>query len=182
MVHLSKERVDWWHGPIPWVSPKDLKRPRLKGVRDHISEEAANSGSRVAPAGTVFMVVRGMILAKDIPVALTERPMAFNQDLKGIVPKTDLNGDFLLNAFVQRKEALMRTIGTSAHGTRRIGTGDIEGFLIPLPSMDEQRQISDVLRSCDLKVEALESEIKAFGTLFDTMLDNLMAGRLRPGS
>jgi type I restriction enzyme, S subunit len=64
----SKEREDWWKGTIPWVSPKDLKKPRLKDATDQITEEALAEGSRLAPRSTIFIVVRGMILAKDVPV------------------------------------------------------------------------------------------------------------------
>ena len=76
---------EFWKGTIPWVSPTDMKRPRLTDVTDHISQEALESGSKLAPAGSVFAVVRGMILAKTVPVALAEVPMAINQDLKSIV-------------------------------------------------------------------------------------------------
>ncbi|MCX6972702.1 MAG: restriction endonuclease subunit S [Verrucomicrobia bacterium] len=74
----SKQNPEFWQGSIPWVSPKDMKRPRLDEVPDHISQEALESGSKLAPAGSVFVVVRGMILAKTVPVALAEVPMAIN--------------------------------------------------------------------------------------------------------
>jgi type I restriction enzyme S subunit len=70
----SKQRADYWQGTIPWASPKDMKRPRLTDVSDHISQEALEVGSKLAPTGSVFVVVRGMILAKDVPVALAEVP------------------------------------------------------------------------------------------------------------
>src|SRR5262245_20635139 len=73
----SKGRADYWEGSIPWVSPKDLKVHRLYDAEDHISEAGLEAGSRRVPAGTLFVVVRGMILAKDLPVALAMVPMAF---------------------------------------------------------------------------------------------------------
>src|SRR5205085_6403377 len=73
----SKQRSEWWEGTIPWASPKDMKRPRLHDTQDHLTMEAIREGSRLVPAGTVFVVVRGMILAKDFPVAITEVPMSF---------------------------------------------------------------------------------------------------------
>jgi type I restriction enzyme S subunit len=36
----SKMNPEFWKGTIPWVSPKDMKRPRLNDVTDHISQEA----------------------------------------------------------------------------------------------------------------------------------------------
>jgi type I restriction enzyme S subunit len=53
---------------IPWVSPKKMKLSRLYDVADHIPQEALGSGSKLAPARSIFVVVRGMILAKSVPV------------------------------------------------------------------------------------------------------------------
>lgn len=94
----SKHKSDFWSGSIPWVSPKDMKKPRLSDVVDHISEAGLKDGSSLAPTGTVFVVIRGMILAKDVPVALAEVPMAFNQDMKAIVPGPRIHPSFLLYA------------------------------------------------------------------------------------
>lgn len=113
----SKRNPEFWAGTIPWVSPKDMKRPRLADVEDHISQEALESGSKLAPAGSVFVVVRGMILAKTVPVALAEVPMAINQDMKAIVPGPKLRSDFLLYALEALRENLFKKVGRSGHGT-----------------------------------------------------------------
>src|SRR4051812_26255043 len=70
----SKARADYWLGTIPWVSPKDMKRFVLDDAEDHVSDAAARSGTRIVPAGCVFIVVRGMILAHSFPVCVTARP------------------------------------------------------------------------------------------------------------
>jgi hypothetical protein len=41
-----------------------------------------------------------MILSRDVPVARAMVPMAFNQDMKAIVPKSDIDGDFLLGHYL----------------------------------------------------------------------------------
>ena len=97
----SKQKPEYWTGSIPWVSPKDMKRPRLAGVADHISEAALEDGSKLAPTGSVFVVIRGMILAKDVPVALAGVPMAFNQDMKAIIPGPRIVPSFLLYALLR---------------------------------------------------------------------------------
>ena len=55
--------ADYWGGDLPWVSPKDMKAPRLHDAIDHISNAAVEAGATVLPAGAVLMVVRGMIRA-----------------------------------------------------------------------------------------------------------------------
>jgi type I restriction enzyme, S subunit len=69
----NKTNAAFWKGPIPWISPKDMKATRISGSIDHVSEAAILSGSKSVPAGTILMVVRGMILAHSFPVALTGR-------------------------------------------------------------------------------------------------------------
>ncbi len=147
----SKQRPDFWNGAIPWASPKDLKKPRLSDVEDHISPAGLADGSRLAPAGAVFIVVRGMILSRDVPVALAQVPMAFNQDMKAIVSGPRLNSEYLLNALTAYKGALVHEIGSAAHGTKRIGTSAIENFLLPLPPIKKQEQIAAMLLTVDGK-------------------------------
>ena len=173
----SKERSDWWVGAIPWASPKDLKRPRLWDVQDHISEDGLQNGSRLAPKGAIFVVVRGMILAKDIPVALAEVPMAFNQDIKAMIPSADLCAEYLLYVLQSYKDNFVRIIGSSAHGTRRVETSGLEAFLLPLAPLREQAMMADVLHACDDKIDALEREGAALEEAFRALLEELMTGR-----
>lgn len=173
----SKDHEDWWQGSIPWVSPKDLKKLRLGDATDHITAEALSEGSRLAPKSTVFIVIRGMILAKDVPVAIADVPMAFNQDLKAIIPGGTLSPDFLLYTLIQRKEDIERLIGTSAHGTKRIGTSALEKLLVPIPDLTEQHTIAATLRACDEKIAALERESAAHDELFKALLEDLMSGK-----
>lgn len=122
-----------------------MKKFRLSDTRDHISQEGLRNGSRLAPAKSVFLVVRGMILAKALPVALAEVPMAFNQDMKALVARPAADPEYLLYALAARKDALATAISTSAHGTRRMETASLESLLLPLPPKDEQRRVAGVL-------------------------------------
>ena len=95
----DKQEERFWAGTIPWVSPKDMKQARIADTIDHVSEAAIGNGTRLAPRGTILIVVRGMILAHTFPVALTERDVAFNQDIKALVSNTDYDPEFLLYWF-----------------------------------------------------------------------------------
>jgi type I restriction enzyme S subunit len=173
----SKKCTEWWEGSVPWASPKDMKRPRLSDTQDHITEKAVQMGSRLVPPGTIFVVVRGMILAKDFPVAITEVPMAFNQDMKAFIPRNKVDGNYLLYLLIQKKADIQILIGTSAHGTRRIGTSALESILMPVPPQDEQREIAEVLVACDAKIATLKSEVLLYDELFHALVDDLVTGR-----
>jgi type I restriction enzyme S subunit len=62
----AKERPEFWTGgSIPWVSPKDMKVDVIGDSIDHVTDLAlTESPLQLVPAGSVLMVVRGMILAR----------------------------------------------------------------------------------------------------------------------
>ena len=87
----SKANPHYWCGSIPWVSPKDMKASTLEDATDHITEDAvANSATSIVPEGSILVVVRSGILVHSIPVSQVKRPLAFNQDIKAIIPNSDL--------------------------------------------------------------------------------------------
>jgi type I restriction enzyme S subunit len=175
----SKQNPEFWQGTIPWVSPKDMKRPRLDDVTDHISQEALESGSKLAPAGSVFVVVRGMILAKTVPVALAEVPMAINQDMKAIVPGPKLRSDFLLYALETLRENLFKKVGRSGHGTCTLMGDEVAAFKIPLPDLQTQEEIASAIQKLERKKELHEQKQTQLQDLFRTLLHELMTAKTR---
>jgi type I restriction enzyme S subunit len=175
----SKLKPEFWSGTIPWVSPKDMKRPRLSDVADHISEAGLKDGSALAPAGAVFVVIRGMILAKDVPVALAEVPMAFNQDMKAVIPGPRIESGFLLYALTAFRPRLSRKVGRSAHGTMTLMSSEITQFLIPLPDKDTQREVVTTIETVERRNELHRARRSALSDLFRTLLHQLMTGQVR---
>ena len=178
----SKQNPEFWQGTIPWVSPKDMKRPRLDDVTDHISQEALESGSKLAPAGSVFVVVRGMILAKTVPVALAEVPMAINQDMKAIVPGPKLRSDFLLYALETLRDNLFKKVGRSGHGTCTLMGHEVAAFKIPLPDLHTQEEIASAIQNLERKKELHEQKQTQLQDLFRTLLHELMTAKTRVSS
>ncbi|WP_439492027.1 restriction endonuclease subunit S [Bosea sp. (in: a-proteobacteria)] len=179
----SKANPTYWQGTIPWVSGKDLKAPRLYDAIDHVSEQAIGDGTRLAPAGAVFILVRGMGLAKDLPVALAMRAMAFNQDLKALIPKRPGTGGFIRAAIYDRREELLSRIVPSAHGTMTLNLDDIEKFEIPLP-VDAQ-EASAVAAALSLVMDLVAKsgeELVATQTLKSAVMASVFRKGLRGAS
>lgn len=147
-----------WMGSMPWVSGKDLKVPRLRDAIDHITPEAAEQYSKVAPAGSVLVLVRGMGLANGFALSLIERPMAFNQDLKALTPKDGLDSSFLMHALTYAGTRMLRNVADAAHGTKRLSQDDLDTFQLPVPPREEQRLIGEVLDRCR---DAIDKEAAA---------------------
>lgn len=99
--------------------------------------------------------------------------MAFNQDMKAILPEESVDAQYLLYALMARKGELVREIGTAAHGTRRLGTSSLEQFLIPLPPLSEQRAIARVLRTVQRAREATDAVIAVTRALKQSLMRHL---------
>jgi type I restriction enzyme S subunit len=58
-----------------------------------------------------------MALVKGFALSLIERAMAFNQDLKALVPRDGLSGAFLMYALTFAGQRMLRNVADAAHGT-----------------------------------------------------------------
>ena len=175
-----KSATEFWGGDIPWVSGKDLKAPMLNDALDHITTVGVQSGGILAPAGSVLVLVRGMGLAKDLPVSWISRPMAFNQDVKALIPLGADSGAFLRSAIYAGKERLLSRTVTSAHGTMTLSLSDVEGLKIPYSNdPDEVEEIVHILDTFDRKIDLHHKMRAVLSELFKSLLHELMAGTMQ---
>jgi len=138
----SKSQADFWSGAIPWISPKDMKICKIKNGKDFISETALNeSSAKIIPTGSIIFVVRGMILAHSFPVALTMNDVTINQDMKGLTPNKNANCEYLLCVFKYMQTKVLSYVKEATHGTLRLEMPVIQTFAIPLPPLEEQKEI-----------------------------------------
>ncbi len=158
----SKSRPEFWNGDLPWVSPKDMKVLQISDAQDHISELAVKGSSvRLIPPGSLLMVVRGMILARAFPVALTAREVTINQDMKALLLSEPRTKEFLLLALRAFEPDVLSAIEHSSHGTCKLKTEFLHDFAIPLPPLAEQRRIVDKVAELMSLVDALETQLAA---------------------
>lgn len=143
----SKANPSFWQGAIPWVSPKDMKQAVIDDTTDYVSAEAVeNSATSVVPAGTILVVVRSGILAHSLPIAQIARPVAFNQDIKAVIPSSgEALPDYLywyLRSQSQNVVARGVKKGATVHSVQ---SGFMENLRVPMHSLAQQRRIVDLL-------------------------------------
>lgn len=160
----SKSNPTYWSGPIPWVSPKDMKTWNIVDAEDHISVAATTETSaKLVRSGAVLVVTRGMILARTVPVGLLTVDAAINQDMKAL--RSDrLSGEYL--AFVLRAlgRRLLGRVEKSTHDTRKLETSRLLEVEIPLLDPPEQQHIVEELvslRQRIIKAEARAADVRA---------------------
>jgi len=158
----SKANASYWIGDIPWVSPKDMKRPVIDDAEDHVSHAALEGSSlKAIPPRSILMVVRGMILAHSFPVAVTARMVTINQDMKALVPPPEI-ADYLLMFLQASKPAMVALVDRSSHGTCKLISEKLWSFKVSLPPLAEQHRIvakvDELMALCDrLKAHLAEA-------------------------
>lgn len=163
----AKSNHSFWEGPIPWVSPKDMKQPYIGDSEDHISPAAIQgSAVKLISTGSLLFVVRGMILAHSFPCALTTREVTVNQDMKALVLALPELGEFLLRVCQAARSRVLARVERSSHGTCRLDSEVVEMLPVALPAVAEQKRIiakiGILLTLCD-ELEARQSKKREIG-------------------
>jgi type I restriction enzyme, S subunit len=152
----SKGNLEYWDGDVPWASSKDLKSEQLNDTEDHITVKAIDDGaSELVPAGSILIVVRGMILIHTFPVVKALVPVAINQDLKALTPYPGLDIDYL--AWLLRGSSLetLGRVDEAAHGTTVLRMDVWTSMILPLPPIAEQRTIVEEIEKSVKQLDAL---------------------------
>jgi type I restriction enzyme S subunit len=85
-----------------------------------------------------------------------------------------------VNAYLNLASTQRRLKGIASRGVSQsnISAGKLGNFLVPLPALDEQREIAAVSDAFDRRINSLAREEVKLGELFRAMLDELMTGKL----
>ena len=157
----SKENPAFWEGDITWVSPKDMKLSVIEDTEDHISEAALRaSATTLVPAGTILCVVRSGILKHSLPVAITARPMCFNQDIIALTSNPEhLDYKFLFWALKGRSAEILSKGIKPGVTVQSFHSGFFKSFEIPLPPLETQREIVAEIEGHQAEIAELKYQI-----------------------
>ena len=149
----KKSEDRYWDGTIPWVSSGEMVQRRISDTELHVTDEGVTNGTKLVPANTVLVVVRGMSLAKEFRVSLTLRPVTFNQDLKALKPSAKIDPGFLFYYLQSQRHAIRDSATDASHGTKKLESRVLESWPLPIPDLTEQYAIRDVLSAYDDLIE-----------------------------
>ncbi|WP_416401664.1 restriction endonuclease subunit S [Alicycliphilus denitrificans] len=151
----SKANADYWGGGTPWVSAKDMGDFWVEDAEDHLTPEGVAVASRLVPAGTVLLLVRGMTLHKRVPICKLAKAATFNQDVKAVQPKAGFSGRFLPYLLVGNHDRLHELVDSAGHGTGRLNTDALLSFPVFVPSRAQQDGIADIGEAFDDRLRLL---------------------------
>lgn len=172
----KRSEPNFWGGDIPFVLIEDLTSCGLylDTTKETITEEGLkNSSAWLVPPRSLLLSMYATIGE----TAVNTIPVATNQAILAIIPKDNFYAEFGAYLLKFHSSRLARYNVQSTQ--RNVNKGIVEKFSIPLPPLEEQKQIAHILQTVDQKIEAEKKQKQALENLFKSFLHNLMTAKVR---
>ncbi|ENM3804428.1 restriction endonuclease subunit S [Vibrio cholerae] len=137
----------WDSKDVPWVTPKDISKLSNKVLNDapeYISQLGFDKcATSLLPKGAVLLTSRAPIGN----VAIAGRDMCTNQGFKSLVPSDRVDSTYLYYCMLWHS-SMLEALGNGAT-FKEVSKKIVEEFEIPLPPLDEQKRIAEILDKAD---------------------------------
>ncbi len=180
----SKEKLIFWDGDLPWVSPKDMKLLHIDTTEDYITEEALKySSTKLIKKGSLLIVVRSGILQRTIPLAFAGRDMTINQDLKAFIQTSDLSENFLYYFIKGCENFLLNEWVKEGATVESIEMSLMLDNLTLVPPFSEQQEIVTYLEERTSKIDQAisqkQEQITKLKEYKQSLINEVVTGKVR---
>jgi len=163
---------DFWDGPIPFFTPKDVGTPYTFQTEKYITESGlTHCNSRLYQKDTTFVTARGTVGK----VSLAGTPMAMNQSCYALASETV---DPLLVYFYVLKAVASLKHKASGAVFDAIVTRDFDGETINVLSDDDAKSVLAIIKPMMEAIHNNSEENIRLAGLRDSLLPRLMSGEL----
>jgi type I restriction enzyme S subunit len=171
----SKANPNFYLGDIPWATVRDMRSRWLVDTEHKINAVAVReSSTNVIPSGNVVLASR-VGLGK---VMQLRQDTAINQDLRALIPrdvsKIDSNYLYYWTLSIAPKIVLAGK-GATVQG---VTLPFLENLMIPLPSLEKQKEIIAKLDSAFSHIEALRLQSRLKKEYATAVRDSLLSHAL----
>ncbi|ACD66965.1 MAG TPA: restriction endonuclease subunit S [Sulfurihydrogenibium sp.] len=170
-----KNKDYWTNGKYYWVSISDMKNRYINNTSEMVSEKAHKEifKEKLTPAGTLLMSFK-LTIGR---TAILNVDAYHNEAIISIYPKENkVLKEFL---FYYLPAVDYSNLQDKAIKGNTLNTSKLNKIPIPLPLLDEQQKIANILTTIDQKIQAEEKKKEALQNLFKTLLQQLMTGKIR---
>lgn len=175
----SKDNNEYWNGDIPLISGASMHTHKFFESDVNITELGLKKGSKLAPKDSILILVRGSMLFNKIPMGLTLRDVAFNQDVKCIQPTQSLNSSFLFQWFLAKENIIQNKVTSTGIGAGKLDTTDLQNLEIIFPKLEEQTKIASFLSAIDEKISQLTQKHELLSQYKQGMMQKLFSQQIR---
>jgi len=140
----SKSNARYWsRGSVPWVSPKDMKVDVIGVTEDMITPAAVDeSSAKYVAERSILMVMRSGILRHSFPIAVTDRVVTVNQDLRALTPYPGVNSSFVSLYLKFAARRILEECSKDGTTVNSVEVAALERFPVPIAPDKEQQRIA----------------------------------------
>jgi len=153
-----KDIDSYWNGNISWISASSMRGIEYSNSELKITNEGLKKGSKLAPKGSLLILVRGSMLFNTIPIGIVMQDVAFNQDVKSIIVDGTTTSKYILYWFISYESKILNMVTGTGIGAGKLDLMDLKALGISLPTLPEQQKIATFLTSVDEKLQALKNK------------------------
>jgi len=150
-----KDNLNYWNGDIPWITASSMRGNEYNKSDLNITLEGLKRGSKLAPKGSLLLLVRGSMLFNKIPIGIATRDVAFNQDVKSIKIDKGNNTRFILHWFYASEHIIKNMVTGTGIGAGKLDLDDLKKLPLSIPEISEQTKISTFLSAVEVKISQL---------------------------
>lgn len=179
----SKSKSEYWeNGTIPWMSSGEVNLKRVFSTGNKITQLGYdNASTTLVPMHSVVIALAGQGKTRG-KVAITEIELCTNQSLCSIICGEEIHYKYLYY-YLDHKYDELRAI-SNGNGTRGgLSLKILSPYKIPLPSLEEQQSIVDILDRFDNLYNAISTgiqvEIEARKKQYEYYRDKLLTFKMK---
>ena len=167
----------WENGTIPWMSSGEVNLGQVYKTEKKITQLGFdNCSTKMVPANSIVVALAGQGKTRGT-VAITRIKLCTNQSLCSMIPNETLDSYYLYFYMKGQYNELRRI--SSGDGTRGgLNLKMLNEFKIPVPSIEKQKQITDILDRFDALTNditsGLPAEIEARHKQYEYYRDKLL--------
>jgi type I restriction enzyme, S subunit len=167
----SKSDHKAFNGEIPFIKPADILPDGINYSNESLTRYGAESGSRLAPTGSLLMVCIGTIGKCN----LIERECAFNQQINSLSPVEWIESRFLLLTGRAPYFQDLAWKKSSSTTIAILNKGKWLSIPIPIPPLAEQRRIVAKVGKLMVLCDRLETQLATARTTGANLLEAVVA-------
>ena len=169
----SRSNPNYFKGDILWIGPTEIPKDRIRIISETneklTSEAIQKSSAKILPIGTILFTTRATVGE----VAIAGKEIATSQSLENFVCNPDKIDNWYLAYWLKGNQRLIHSLsaGTTFKGITRNILAKIE---IPLPPLEEQKQIATLFQSIETAMEQVNVQEKKLKALQKTLVNDLL--------
>ena len=173
----SREKPEYYGDYIEWIKSDNINTPYtyLTRSEEMLSEKGVKVG-RTASINSILVTCIAGSLSCIGNVAITDRNVAFNQQINAIVPNEHVNSLFLYHLILNTKEYIQSHSTQSMKGM--ISKGVFGSIQFIMPPIEVQVKFAEFAKRVEKMITSQNQSSLEINNLFDVLMQKAFAGEL----